>query len=81
MNSNAVPVMSASYAQAVNENSDKRIALSCFMIDSVETTKIGTYSNIWHVYALPSVLGSAIRSAYPEYNLRIRPLFNKVIQP
>ena len=83
MNSNALPAMSASYDQAlsVSENSDKGVALSCFMIDCIKTTKIGTYSNMWHIYALSSVLGIAIRSAYPEQNLRIRPLLNKVIQP
>ena len=34
MNSNAVPAMSASYDQAVNENSDKAITLSCFSISA-----------------------------------------------
>nr|XP_033806841.1 vertnin isoform X2 [Geotrypetes seraphini] len=41
----------------------------------------GTFANMWHVYALASVLHSNIYSIYPMSNLKIRPYFNRLIRP
>ena len=67
---NAIPATSASFERAVNEYPLQEVALSCFMLDCIESTKSDTYSNMWHVHALSSVIGSAIRSVYPEHNHR-----------
>ncbi|XP_029454297.1 vertnin isoform X2 [Rhinatrema bivittatum] len=41
----------------------------------------GTFANMWHVYALASILQSNIYSIYPMSNLKIRPYFNRLIRP
>lgn len=41
----------------------------------------GSYANMWHLYALSSVLQLNIYSVYPMFNLKIRPYFNRVIRP
>ncbi|CAK6431919.1 unnamed protein product [Pipistrellus nathusii] len=40
-----------------------------------------SFSNVWHLYALASVLQRNIYSIYPMRNLRIRPYFNRIIRP
>lgn len=51
---------------------DADVKASCFP---------GTYANMWHVYALSSVLQFNIYSIYPMFNLKIRPYFNRIIRP
>ncbi|XP_045916848.1 vertnin [Micropterus dolomieu] len=51
---------------------DADVKASCFP---------GSYANMWHVYALSSVLHFNIYSIYPMFNLKIRPYFNRVICP
>lgn len=51
---------------------DADIKASCFP---------GSYANMWHVYALSSVLQFNIYSIYPMFNPKIRPYFNRVIRP
>lgn len=51
---------------------DADVKASCFP---------GSYANMWHVYALSSVLQFNIYSIYPMFNLKIRPYFNRVIRP
>ncbi|XP_061757274.1 vertnin isoform X3 [Nerophis ophidion] len=51
---------------------DADIKASCFQ---------GSYANMWHVYALSSVLQFSIYSIYPMFNLKIRPYFNRLIRP
>ncbi|CAJ1077364.1 vertnin [Xyrichtys novacula] len=51
---------------------DADVKASCFP---------GSYANMWHVYALSSVLTFNIYSIYPMFNLKIRPYFNRVIRP
>ncbi|XP_036397507.1 vertnin [Megalops cyprinoides] len=51
---------------------DADVKASCFP---------GSYANMWHVYALASVLQCNIYSIYPMYNLKIRPYFNRLIRP
>lgn len=41
----------------------------------------GSYANMWHVYALSTVLQVNIYSIYPMFNLKIRPYFNRIIRP
>ncbi|MBN3314552.1 VRTN protein, partial [Atractosteus spatula] len=51
---------------------DADVKASCFP---------GSFANMWHVYALASVLQCNIYSIYPMYNLKIRPYFNRLIRP
>ncbi|XP_051952159.1 vertnin-like [Xyrauchen texanus] len=51
---------------------DADVKASCFP---------GSFANMWHVYALASVLQGNIYSVYPMYNLKIRPYFNRLIRP
>lgn len=51
---------------------DADVKASCFP---------GSYANMWHVYALASVLRFNVYSVYPMFNLKIRPYFNRVIRP
>ncbi|TWW69037.1 vertnin [Takifugu flavidus] len=51
---------------------DADVKASCFP---------GSYANMWHVYALSSVLQFNVYSIYPMFNLKIRPYFNRVIRP
>ncbi|XP_051816652.1 vertnin [Acanthochromis polyacanthus] len=51
---------------------DADVKASCFP---------GSYANMWHLYALSSVLQFNIYSIYPMFNLKIRPYFNRVIRP
>ncbi|KAI9528095.1 hypothetical protein NQZ68_023075 [Dissostichus eleginoides] len=51
---------------------DADVKASCFP---------GSYANMWHVYALSSVLQFKIYSIYPMFNLKIRPYFNRLIRP
>lgn len=51
---------------------DADVKASCFP---------GSFANMWHIYALSSVLQCNIYSVYPMYNLKIRPYFNRLIRP
>lgn len=51
---------------------DADVKASCFP---------GSYANMWHVYALSSILKFNIYSVYPMFNFKIRPYFNRVIRP
>ncbi|XP_023657955.1 vertnin [Paramormyrops kingsleyae] len=51
---------------------DADVKASCFP---------GSFANMWHIYALASVLKCNIYSIYPMYNLKIRPYFNRLIRP
>ncbi|XP_030628915.1 vertnin [Chanos chanos] len=51
---------------------DADVKASCFP---------GSFANMWHVYALSSVLQCNIYSIYPMYNLKIRPYFSRLIRP
>ncbi|XP_072295911.1 vertnin [Eucyclogobius newberryi] len=51
---------------------DADVKASCFP---------GSYANMWHVYALASVLQYNIFSIYPMFNYKIRPYFHRMIRP
>ncbi|XP_076978384.1 vertnin [Tamandua tetradactyla] len=52
-----------------------------FDADVKATCFPSSFSNVWHLYALASVLQRNIYSVYPMRNLKIRPYFNRVIRP
>jgi len=52
-----------------------------FDADVKATCFPGSFANMWHVYALSSVLRCNVYSIYPMYNLKIRPYFNRLIRP
>ena len=51
------------------------------LLDCCDAAKSDTYSNMWHVHGLSSVLRQPIHSIYPQANLSYRPFYNKLIQP
>ncbi|XP_061668059.1 vertnin [Syngnathoides biaculeatus] len=61
--------LSASVLEAIF---DADVKASCFP---------DSYANMWHVYALASVLQLNIYSVYPMFNHKIRSYFNRVIRP
>ncbi|XP_055291336.1 vertnin [Moschus berezovskii] len=52
-----------------------------FDADVKATCFPSSFSNVWHLYALASVVQRNIYSIYPLRNLKIRPYFNRVIRP
>ncbi|KAM5274809.1 vertnin [Ctenodactylus gundi] len=52
-----------------------------FDADVKATCFPSSFCNVWHLYALASVLQRNIYSIYPMRNLKIRPYFNRVIRP
>ncbi|KAM8921289.1 vertnin [Pelodytes ibericus] len=58
-----------------------QILQSIYEADIRATCYPGTFSNMWHVYPLASVLQACIYSIYPERNQSIRPYFNRLIHP
>ena len=75
---------SASYDRALSKDYkcvDNDVARTVLHLDCLETAKAGSYSNMWHVHAVASVLQRPVTSIYPNKNSRIRPLFNKVVSP
>ncbi|KAM9779086.1 vertnin [Syngnathus typhle] len=67
--SEAMPNLSASVLEAIF---DADVKASCFP---------DSYANMWHLYALASVLQVNIYSIYPMFNHKIRSYFNRVIRP
>ncbi|XP_078089361.1 vertnin [Mustelus asterias] len=66
---------------ALKMNLPMDILEAIFDADVKATCFPGTFTNMWHVYALASVLQSNIYSIYPMSNLKIRPYFNRMIRP
>ena len=77
---NVLPATSANFGRAYDESPD-HVVITCFHIDCLETTKSSTFSSMWHVHALSTVIESTILSVYPQCNSHIRALLNKVVQP
>ena len=79
---NALVATLANFGRAVS-NIATEVAQTVLRYDCIDTTKLGQYSNMWHVHGLASALGRPILSLYPaaETNDRIRPLLHKLINP
>ena len=77
---NALPATSASFERAceiVNTN----IARTVLHLDCIATTKLGDWSNMFHIYGLASVLKTSITSVYPDVNKRIRQFSHRQVSP
>ncbi|XP_007521788.1 vertnin [Erinaceus europaeus] len=70
--SEEAPEMSSLPSTTLEAIFDADVKASCFP---------SSFSNMWHLYALASVLQRNIYSIYPRRNLKIRPYFNRVIRP
>ena len=77
---NALIATSANFDRAVSKYATE-VAQTVLRYDCIDTTKLGQYSNMWHVHGLASALGRPILSLYPEKSDRIRPLLHKLINP
>ena len=49
--------------------------------ETLLTPKLGSYSCMWHLFALASVFKQPIMSIYLHKNKRIRPAFNRTVEP
>lgn len=81
-----VMLQAARFSLCAEESQDMlnlpiRVLEAIFDADVKATCFPGTFANMWHVYALASVLKCNIYSVYPMYNLKIRPYFNRLIRP
>ncbi|XP_043554393.1 vertnin [Chiloscyllium plagiosum] len=81
-----VMLQAARYSLCTEESAEKMnlpmdILEAIFDADVKATCFPGTFANMWHVYALASVLQSDVYSIYPMSNLKIRPYFNRLIRP
>lgn len=81
-----VMLQAARYALCTEESPEMTslplaILEAIFDADIKATCFPGTYANMWHLYALASVLQCNIYSIYPMSNLKIRPYFNRLIRP
>ena len=75
---NTLVVTSPSFSLATP---DKCLAEEVFQMECLETPIIGSFSAMWHVHALASVLKRQVLSIYPDFNHRIQPAYNKLIYP
>ena len=78
---NVLLATSANFHQAAEAASMCDSLRLCYQLDCCDAAKSDTYSNMWHVHGLSSVLKQPIHSIYPEANLSHRPLYNKLINP
>ncbi len=80
---NVLPSTSRSFEDARKEieTTKQNIALTCLEHDCKEMATGGTWSNMWHVHALASVLKHPIQSIYPDEQLRERKAFNRLVMP
>ncbi|XP_067848284.1 vertnin [Heptranchias perlo] len=81
-----IMLQAARYSLCTEESAEKMnlpmtILEAIFDADVKATCFPGTFTNMWHVYALASVLQSNVYSIYPMSNLKIRPYFNRLIRP
>ncbi|XP_028677644.1 vertnin [Erpetoichthys calabaricus] len=81
-----VMLQAAKFSLCTEESAEKMnlpmaVLEAIFDADVKATCFPGTYANMWHIYALASVLQCNIYSIYPMYNLKIRPYFNRLIRP
>lgn len=69
------------------DKSEEMLGLSSSIMEAIFDADVkascfpGSYANMWHMYAVASVLEFKICSVYPMYNHKIRPYFNRVIHP
>lgn len=69
------------------DKSEEMLSLSSDILEAIFDADVkascfpGSYANMWHMYAVASVLEFKICSVYPMFNHKIRPYFNRVIHP
>ncbi|XP_043929676.1 vertnin [Protopterus annectens] len=81
-----VMLQAARFSLCTEESAEKMnlpmaVLEAIFDADIKATCFPGTFANMWHIYALASVLYCNIYSIYPMSNLKIRPYFNRLIRP
>lgn len=81
-----VMLQAARFSLCADESQDMlnlpiQVLEAIFDADVKATCFPGSFANMWHMYALASVLKCNIYSVYPMYNLKIRPYFNRLIRP
>ena len=57
------------------------VAETVFEYDCLDTVNIGSFSGMWYIYAVSSVLQTPIHSIYLEFNFKYRNGFHKLVFP
>ena len=78
---NAIVACSQNYDQGLKLADSTKLAETVFELDCLDSTRLGTFSGMWHVYGLSSVLRAPLQSIYPNLNFRYRSGFNKLVFP
>jgi hypothetical protein len=64
---NAIVACSQNYDQGLELADSTKLAETVFELDCLDSTRLGTYSGMWHVYGLSSVLRAPLQSIYPNF--------------
>ena len=79
-----LPACSSKFDEActhITATEHKDIARVTFQLECLSTPQNGSWSSMWHVYAISSVLKRPIISVYPDSNERTRPAFHRNVFP
>jgi len=79
-----LPACSSKFDEAckhITATERKDIARIVLQLECLSTPRNGSWSSMWHVYAIASVLKKPIFSVYPKTNERTRPAFHKNVSP
>ena len=79
-----LPACSSKFDEAckhITATERKDIARIVLQLECLSTPQNGSWSSMWHVYAIASVLEKPIFSVYPKTNERTRPAFHKNVSP
>jgi hypothetical protein len=60
---------------------DQETVNQIYQQDAIETCHLNSWSGMTQIHALASVVGCEISVMYPEFNSRIRPMFNCRVLP
>ena len=77
---NAIVASSNNYEKGLQWD-PSNVPETVFELDCIDTPRIGSFSGMWHIYALASVLKSEIQSVYPKLNAQIRSAYHRVAYP
>ena len=76
-----LPVCFNGVCKHITATEHKDIAGVTLQLECLSTPQNGSWSSMWHVYAISSVLKRPIISVYPDSNERTRPAFHRNVFP
>lgn len=80
---NFVVASSQNFPQVSHTDSHSHVCKTVFEMDCLESSVDGTWTGMWHIYGIASVLGMPVQSIYPNFSSvkRIRPAMNCTVLP